>query len=59
MTKSTTVKKFRKLFDNYHSDTSVVEKETAAEIKEQDEFIEALLGTNVIKKIMEFLVKKQ
>lgn len=53
------MKKFRKLFDNYHSDTSVVEKETAADIKEQDEFIEALLGTNVIKKMMEFLVKKQ
>lgn len=59
LTKSATVKKLRALFDNYEPDARIAEKETAAEIKEQDAFIEALLSTNVMKKLMEFLVKKQ
>lgn len=59
LTKSTTVKKLRALFDNYEPDASIAEKETTAEIKEQDAFIEALFGTKVIKKLIEFLVKKQ
>lgn len=56
---SLTVKRLRDLFDNYEADATKPEKETEAHRKEQDAFLEAVLNTNVMKKLMEFLVKKQ
>lgn len=55
----TTINKLRALFDNYEMDAFLNEKEDAVEIKEQDAFISAVLNTNVMKTLMQFLVKKE
>lgn len=55
----TTINKLRALFDNYEMDALLNEKEDAVEIKEQDAFISAVLNTNVMKTLMQFLVKKE
>lgn len=57
--KSLTIKRLRDLFDNYEPDASIPEKETAAKLKEQNAFIDAILNTDVMKILMEFLVEKQ
>lgn len=55
----TTINKLRALFDNYEMDALLNEKEDAVELKEQDAFISAVLNTNVMKTLMQFLVKKE
>lgn len=59
MNNVTTIKKMRQLFDNYEMDATIIEKETDGERKEQDEFINAVLNTKVMKTLMQFLVKKE
>lgn len=53
-----TIVKMRALFDNYNSDASVNEQMTDVEKKEEQDFISALLKTDVIKTLMKFLTEK-
>ncbi|XP_055837450.1 endoribonuclease CG2145-like [Episyrphus balteatus] len=53
-----TIAKLRPLFDNYHMDTSVNEKFSAAQLQEQDDFLDAVMATNVMRQTMSFLQSK-
>lgn len=54
----TTVEKMRSLFNNYLMDTSENEHSTALEKNEENDFIEELLKTNVMRTLMQFLQTK-
>lgn len=56
---SPTVKALRALFDNYEPNVHFPENETAIEKREQDVFIDAILKTNEVRILMDFLVEKQ
>lgn len=56
---SLTVQRLRDLFDNYEADASIAEDHTADDLKEQDAFIDAILDTDVMKMLMDFLVEKK
>ncbi|XP_055549223.1 endoribonuclease CG2145-like [Wyeomyia smithii] len=53
-----TVEKMRALFNNYEVDTMVNEYVTPMEKKEENDFVDALLATNVMRTAMLFLQKK-
>ncbi|XP_058825301.1 endoribonuclease CG2145-like [Topomyia yanbarensis] len=53
-----TIEKMRALFNNYELDTMVNEHVTAMEKKEENDFVDALLATNVMRSAMLFLQKK-
>lgn len=53
-----TINKLRALFDNYELDTSVVENVTISEKREEDEFLEKVLDTEVMKIAMNYLKQK-
>ncbi|XP_055642561.1 endoribonuclease CG2145 [Toxorhynchites rutilus septentrionalis] len=53
-----TIEKMRPLFNNYEIDTMVNEHVTAMEKKEENDFVDALLATNVMRTAMLFLQKK-
>lgn len=53
-----TIQKLRALFDNYELDSSVSENVTPGERNEENEFLNAVLDTQVMKTAMEFLHKK-
>lgn len=55
----TTINKLRALFDNYEMDATIIEKESDVERREQNDFINAVLNTKVMKTLMQFLVKKE
>ncbi|XP_055920411.1 endoribonuclease CG2145-like [Eupeodes corollae] len=56
--RSPTIAKMLALFDNYEMDTSINEVVTSEELQEEDEFIEAVMATNVMRQTMSFLQKK-
>lgn len=53
-----TIKKLRALFDNYVLDASDSEHVTPNELQENDDFINAVLDTRVMKTAMNFLNRK-
>lgn len=53
-----TVEKMRALYNNYELDTSVNEHSTALEKNEENDFIDELLKTNVMRTLMQFLQTK-
>ncbi|XP_053697280.1 endoribonuclease CG2145-like [Sabethes cyaneus] len=53
-----TIEKMRALFNNYELDTMVNEYVTPMEKKEENDFVDALLATNVMRTAMLFLQKK-
>ncbi|XP_055606628.1 endoribonuclease CG2145-like [Uranotaenia lowii] len=53
-----TIDKMRALFNNYELDTQVNEYVSPLEKKEEDDFVEALLATTVMRTAMTFLQKK-
>lgn len=53
-----TVEKMRALFNNYELDTSINEHATALEKNEENDFIDELLKTNVMRTLMQFLLTK-
>lgn len=53
-----TIKKLRALFDNYELDSSAAENVTTSETSEENEFINAVLDTQVMQTAMGFLNKK-
>ncbi|XP_058448210.1 endoribonuclease CG2145-like [Malaya genurostris] len=53
-----TIEKMRALFNNYELDTMVNEYVTPMEKKEENDFVDALLATNVMRSAMLFLQKK-
>lgn len=53
-----TIEKMRALFNNYEVDTMVNEHVTPMEKKEENDFVDALLATNVMRTAMLFLQKK-
>lgn len=53
-----TIEKMRALFNNYELDTQVNEHVTAMEKKEENDFVDALLATGVMRTAMLFLQKK-
>lgn len=53
-----TVQKMRALFNNYELDTSVNEHSTALEKNEENDFIDELLRTNVMRTLMQYLQTK-
>lgn len=53
-----TVEKMRALFNNYELDTSVNEHSSALEKNEENDFIDELLKTNVMRTLMQFLQTK-
>lgn len=53
-----TIVKMRALFDNYEMDASVNEIVTDQEIQEENDFITALLKTEVMKTLMKFFSDK-
>lgn len=53
-----TIVKLRALFDNYELDTMTDETVTAAERQEEDEFLEKILDTTVMKTAMNYLKDK-
>lgn len=58
LSRSQTIIKLRALFDNYELDTSVVESVTPAERREEDEFLDKVLDTQVMKIAMNYLKQK-
>lgn len=54
----TSVKLMRKLFNNYELDTMTNEFVTPLEKKEENDFVDAILGTSVIRHAMSFLQQK-
>lgn len=48
----------RALFDNYEMDSSINEQVTDQETKEENDFITALLKTDVMKTLMKFFYEK-
>ncbi|CRK90130.1 CLUMA_CG003847, isoform A [Clunio marinus] len=53
-----TVEKMKMMFNNYEQDTSINEYVSPNERKEEDEFIDAVLGTPVMRHAMNFLTQK-
>lgn len=53
-----TVSKMRLLHNNYEKDTLVNEYVTAIERSEENDFIDALVGTQVMRQTMQFLQQK-
>lgn len=53
-----TIVKMRALFDNYELDTMTDETATASERLEEDEFLEKVLDTAVMKAAMNYLQQK-
>lgn len=53
-----TIEKMRALFNNYELDTMVNEHQSPLEKKEENDFVDALLATNVMRTAMLFLQKK-
>lgn len=53
-----TVEKMRALFNNYELDTSVNEHSTAMEKTEENDFIDEMLKTNVMRALMQYLQTK-
>lgn len=53
-----TIAKMRALYDNYEVDSSVRENVTPDEIVEEEEFVNEILDTQVMKTAMKFLHKK-
>lgn len=53
-----TIQKLRALFDNYELDASDSEIVTPNELQENDDFINAVLDTQVMQTAMKFLNKK-
>lgn len=53
-----TIRKLRALFDNYEVDASDSENVTPNELQENDDFINAVLDTQVMKTAMKFLNRK-
>ena len=53
-----TIKKLRALFDNYEVNASDRENVTPNELQENDDFINAVLDTQVMQTAMKFLNKK-
>lgn len=54
----TSVKLIRKLYNNYELDTMVNEFVTPLEKKEENEFVDAIMGTSVMRHAMSFLLQK-
>lgn len=54
-----TIKKLRALFDNYEMDLSQKENVTSHKLREDDDFINAILDTQVMQTAMYFLNKKR
>lgn len=52
------LEKMRLLFNNYETDTMVNEHVTANERKEENDFLDAVMGTNVMRQAMLFLQSK-
>ncbi|XP_055300541.1 endoribonuclease CG2145-like [Sitodiplosis mosellana] len=50
-----TIVKLQTLYDNYELDTMTVEDVTAAELREEDEFLNKILDTEVMKAAMNYL----
>lgn len=48
----------RALFDNYELDTTANETVTPSELREEDEFIDKILDTAVMKTAMNYLQQK-
>lgn len=53
-----TIKKLRALYDNYEVDASMSENNSLDEQNEENEFIDAILDTQVMKTAMNFLRRK-
>lgn len=53
-----TLIKLRALFDNYEMDTTVNEYVTPLERQEENDFLDAILATTVMKTAMRFLQSK-
>lgn len=53
-----TIEKFRALFNNYERDASVNEYITPIERKEENDFLDAILATSVMRHAMSFLQQK-
>lgn len=53
-----TIVKLRALFDNYELDTMTVETTTQTERQEEDEFLDKVLDTAVMKAAMTYLQQK-
>lgn len=53
-----TIVKLRALYDNYEVDTMTVENVTPIERQEEDEFIDKILDTAVMKMAMTYLQQK-
>lgn len=53
-----TIVKLRALFDNYELDTMTEETVTTAERQEEDEFLEKILDTAVMRTAMNYLKDK-
>lgn len=53
-----TIKKLRALYDNYKVDASMSENNSPDEQNEENEFIDAILDTQVMKTAMNFLHRK-
>lgn len=55
---ASTIAKMRVLFNNYEVDTMVNEHVTANERKEENDFLDAVMSTNVMRQAMLFLQNK-
>lgn len=53
-----TIEKMMALWDNYELDTKTVETVTPAELREEDEFLDEVLDTEVMKIAMTYLQQK-
>lgn len=53
-----TIVKLQALYDNYELDTMTVENVTTAELREEDEFLNKVLDTAVMKAAMNYLTQK-
>lgn len=53
-----TIAKMQALFDNYVADVAVDEKITPAEIKEESDFLDAIIPTQVMQVVKNVLIKK-
>lgn len=53
-----TIVKLQNLYDNYELDTMTVESVTPAELREEDEFLNKILDTAVMKAAMNYLQQK-
>lgn len=55
---SPTIAKMRLLFNNYETDTMVNEHVTPNERKEENDFLDAIMATSVMRQAMQFLQSK-